>query len=143
MLGADGPSWLIAADARRRAADMPAVSPAMARQRISCAASLARATVPAGTSAWPRRAAAAERTGSPWYQAISDRVSAAQPSSSGYPASRPRRSVSAHHTTAAAWSPRSVAEIASRLDSHPVVTASSGRRARPLGQAASRRTTGR
>lgn len=40
--------------------------------------------------------AAAEHTGSPWYQAISDRVSAAQPSSSGYPASRPRRSVSAH-----------------------------------------------
>jgi len=43
---------------------------------------LACATDPGCPPAWRRRAAAAEASGSPWYQAISDRVSAAQPSSS-------------------------------------------------------------
>jgi hypothetical protein len=81
--GVGGPSCAIAVAARRLASAIPAASPSMARQRISWAASLACATDPGCPLAWPRRAAAAEASGSPWYQAISDRVSAAQPSSSG------------------------------------------------------------
>jgi hypothetical protein len=72
----------MAVAARRLASVIPAASPSIARQRISWAASLACATEPGCLSAWPRRAAAAEASGSPWYQAISDRVRAAQPSSS-------------------------------------------------------------
>jgi hypothetical protein len=81
--GVGGPSRAIAAAARCRASAIPVASPIIAWQRISWAASLACATEPGCPSAWPRRAAAAEASGLPWYQAISDRVSAAQPSSSG------------------------------------------------------------